>query len=126
MRPLQTLVINNQPSNASITSGPIDLRQIVCFSLQASATPGSASGTFQLQVSNTPCLQTFSRYDTTDNPAIWTNVGTALTFAQASVASSQLIPKMDSSYVALRVVFTDGSSGSNTSRITAALAALGV
>ncbi len=106
MRPLQTLLFNNQVSTADLTSSAIDFRQIVSFSVQASASTGAMAGTFQMQVSNTPCLQRFIDYGTSSNPVTWTNLGSPLTFAQASVASSQLLPKVDSSYVAMRLLFS--------------------
>lgn len=126
MRPLAQFEINNLPGNASFTSKPLDARQLVCFTLQASATIGSLAGTFQVQVSNTPVISTFINYDAVSNPAVWTNLGTALTFSQASAASSQIVPKTDLSNVAWRVVFTDSSSGTNTSKISAAISALGL
>lgn len=122
MRPLQTIIMNGLASNANQNSTIIDLRQIVCFSVQCIAGTGKCDGTFQLQVTNDPCLTTFQDYA----PVNWTNLGTALTFAQTSTASNQLIPKTDNSYVACRVVFTDGSGGTNTAPITAELAALGL
>jgi hypothetical protein len=126
MRPLQCQPILNQPANSNYTSAAIDARQLVCFSLQAYAGAGSCAGTFQVQVSNTPCLQRFVDYGNSANPVIWTNLGTPLTFSQSSTASSQLITKTDLSYVAVRVVFTDSSGGTNTSNITANLEALGL
>ncbi len=105
MRPLQDIILAPIASSSNRTSKTIDLRQIVCFSVQANAGTGAAAGTVQLQISNTPCLQTFQNYDTSSNPATWVNLGNPLTFAQASVASSQLIAKQDNSYVALRAIW---------------------
>jgi hypothetical protein len=121
MRPLQ-LVAFSQPGNASYTSAPIDLRQIVAFSLQALTTLGSLAGSIQIQISNTPCLQKFLDYSEM-NPT-WTNLGSPLTFTQGVAPSSQLITKQDSSYVAMRIVFTDSSSGANTASIQANVAGL--
>ena len=123
MRPLQYQPILNSASSATIKSSPIDTRQLFNFSLQALAGAGSCAGTFQVQVCNTPCLGQFSLYNPPD--AQWSNLGTALTFSQGSAASGQLISKTDLSYVAMRVVFTDTSSGSNTALITVSIGALG-
>lgn len=101
MRPLQDIILAPVISSSNRTSKIIDLRQIVSLSLQAVAGTGACSGTVQLQVSNDPCLTTFQNY----TPSNWSNLGSALTFAQTAVASNQLIPKLDSSYVALRAVW---------------------
>jgi hypothetical protein len=106
MRPLQCQPINNQASSSNITTSPIDFRQIVNFSAQLSASTGACAGTLQLQVSNTPCLQKFLDYGNSANPVTWTNLGSPLTFSQASTASSQLISKTDNAYVALRGVWS--------------------
>lgn len=123
MRPLQAQPILNAASNANLKSAPIDTRQLFCFSLQALAGSGSCAVTFQVQVCNTPCVVPFNTYNPPD--AQWTNLGTALTFSQGSTASNQLISKTDLSYIAMRVVFTDSSSGSNTALITVSIGALG-
>lgn len=126
MRPVSTVILQPTLASASVNSNIIDLRQIVNFSLQAIGGTGSLAGTIQLQISNTPCNQAaFSNYVTTNNP-VWTNLGTALTFNQSSTASSQIIGKQDSSYVALRAVFTDTSGGTNTATLTLNFFALGV
>lgn len=122
MKPLNQSIISNAVSNATLVSSNVDIRQAVNFSLQVSASTGSLAGTFQVQISNTPCLNIFRDFGQSNNPAIWTNLGTPLTFAQASTATSQVIPKTDIAHVALRVVFTDSSSGTNTSRMTVNLA----
>lgn len=126
MRPLQVQPILAKASNVNTTSSPIDFRQIVCFSVQALAAAGSCAGTFQIQVNNTPAVN--ADFTKLYNPptASWVNLGSPLTFAQASAASAQLIPKADSSYVAMRVIFTDTSGGANTSLITVSIAALGL
>jgi hypothetical protein len=124
MRPLQYQPFLNKVSNATAKSSPIDMRQIFNFSLQALAGTGSCAGTFQVQVCNTPCLSPFVNYNPPDSQ--WSNLGTALTFAQASTASNQLITKTDSCYVAMRIVFTDTSSGTNTALITVSIEALGM
>lgn len=124
MKPLQTLPLKSIASNVTTKSIPIDCRQLFNFSLQAQAAAGSCDGTFQIQVCNTPCLGAFNLYNPPD--VQWTNLGSSLTFSQASTASTQLAPKTDIAHVALRVVFTDSSTGTNTALITAALFALGV
>lgn len=124
MRPLQIQPFLNKASNASVTSSPIDARQLFNLSLIVVGNTGSLAGTFQLQVCNVPCLGTFDSYNP---PAVqWANLGSALTFAQSSTASNQLVTKIDLTYVAVRLVFTDTSSGANTSLMTASIEALGM
>lgn len=123
MRFVQTQpIIPGTASNASINSAPIDTRQQYSFSLQCSATTGTCAGTFQVQVSNDPVVGSFTNY----SPKNWTNLGIALTFAQSSTASNQIVQFTQLSYVAMRVVYTDSSSGTNTATITASIGALGV
>lgn len=122
MRPLATLLFSAQSSVSSATSSAVDIRQTVCFSLQVSGGAGNLAGTFQVQVSNTPCLGPFKDYSL-QNP-VWSNLGTALTFAQVTSATSQIIAKTDVSHVALRVVFTETST--NTALMTVALSTLGL
>lgn len=114
MRPLSSQPILNQSTSGNHTSSPVDMRQMVQFSLQAAGSAGTLAGTVQLQVSDTPCIGLFKAYDSSDNPAIWTNLGSALTFSQSNSASNQLISKTDSCYVALRVVFSSTNSQVNT------------
>ena len=126
MRPVQTIILPATLASASVNSNIIDLRQSVCFSLQAIGATGSLAGTVQLQISNTPCTQSsFSNYVSVNSP-VWTNLGTALTFNQSSTASSHIIAKQDSCYVAIRAVFTDTSGGTNTATLQLNLFALGV
>lgn len=101
MRPLQDIILAPIVSSSNRTSKTIDMRQIVNFSLQAVAGTGACAGTVQIQVTNDPCLGNFNIY----SPQNWTNLGSALTFAQSSTASNQLIPKTDNSYVALRALW---------------------
>ncbi len=105
MRPLQTQILTPIISSSDRTSTVVDMRQIVNFSLQAIAGTGACAGTVQMQVSNTPCTETFQNYESRDLPT-WNNLGSPLTFAQSAVASSQLIAKIDNSYVAFRAKFT--------------------
>lgn len=121
---LQSNPIKNLPASASFTSAPIDARQFYQFSLQMYGGSGSLAGTFQLQACNVPCVDVFNNY--APLTAQWTNIGTALTSTQTSVASSQMTPVLSSAYVALRVVFTDTSGGTNTAVMNAYLTALGV
>lgn len=113
--------MNGVASNVNQTSSVVDLRQIFAFSVQAVAGTGSCSGTFQVQVSNDPVIGPFQNFTFTN----WVNLGTALTFSQSSVSSNQLVPYQNSSFVAMRVVFTDSSSGTNTALISVELMALG-
>jgi len=95
---------------------------MVSFSLQAIAGIGSCAGTIQAQVSNDPCPGTFSSFV----PVNWSNLGSPLTFTQSSTASNQLLPKVDSSYTALRAIFTDSSGGTNTALISLQFSGLGL
>jgi hypothetical protein len=123
MGPLQDIIIKKVASSANVNSTVIDLRQAIALSFQAIAGTGSCAGTFQLQITNDPCLvPDFNNFV----PVNWTNLGTPLTFAQGSTASNQLFAKIDSAYCAMRVVFTDSSSGSNTSLITVQLSVLNI
>lgn len=121
MKPLQYIILDPIVASANKTSAIIDLRQLFSFSLQAVAGTGSCDGTVQVQVTNDPCLQYFANYV----PKNWVDLGNPLTFAQSSVASSQLIPTTNISYVAMRVIFTDTSSGMNTAKISLQLVAFG-
>jgi hypothetical protein len=123
MKQVQIILINQQ-ANATVISPAVDFRQQFAFSVQAIGGDGSLAGTVQVQVNNTPVLNGFTTY--APSAASWTNLGTALTFSQTSVTSSQLVPKTDSAYVAMRVVFTDSSSGTNTANLTVQLSAIGV
>jgi hypothetical protein len=124
MKQLQDLTVNAAAANASFNSNPIDVRQAFSFSAQAIGSAGSLSGTVQVQVSDTPVLDSFANYANA-NPT-WSDLGDALTFDQESEASSQLIPKTDLCYVALRFVYTDSSSGDNTADISIQVSTLGV
>lgn len=121
MRPLQCIVINHR-SNLTITSPAIDARNLLNFSLQACAGTGSCAGTIQVQFTNDLCEVAFSQFV----PVNWTNLGSALTFAQGSTASNQGIVKTDISHTAIRIVFTDSSSGSNTSTLVVNLHGQGI
>lgn len=123
MRPLQTQPFKKIISSASFKTNPQDLRQIFCIALQVFADTGACAGTFQIQICSVPCLGPFIDYKPADNQ--WTNLGSALTFAQASTASNQLISKIETCYVAMRIVFTDTSGGSNTSLVTGSVSGLG-
>lgn len=112
------------PASASITSKPIDARQFYSFSMQSYGSTGSLAGTVQMQACDVPCLDAFQNYAPLASQ--WVNIGTALTFSQSSTASSQMFPVTSSSYVALRVVFTDTSGGTNTSTLNCYLTALGI
>ncbi len=105
MRPIATQILAPIISSSDRVSSVIDARQLVNYSVQINAGTGACAGVMQMQVTNTPCTSTFNNYVTDCNPT-WVNLGVPITFAQAAVASSQLLPKTDNSYVALRAKFT--------------------
>jgi hypothetical protein len=128
MRSQSITLSSGQVANASANSTPIDVRQVFNISLQVISSAGSLAGTFQLQTSNLPYVGTVDGFNKTYAPTAvqWTNLGTALTFAQASAATSQVIAKTDISNVGVRLVYTDSSSGSNTATFSAYLNVQGI
>src|ERR1700761_2092447 len=128
MRSQSITLSSGQAGNASVNSKPIDCRQVLNISLQVVSSAGSLAGTFQLQICNVPYVGTVDGFNSTYSPpaAAWTNLGSALTFAQSSTATSMAVAKTDISNVAVRVVFTDSSTGSNTATFSTYLNVQGI
>src|SRR3954464_995634 len=102
--------INAHATSASFTSSPIEAVApsfMFKFSAIAKADHSSASGTLQLQGSNTP--------PNTAGTYTWVNVGSA---ASISSTTAVLIAAADVCYGRLRFVFTDSSSGASTALLT--------
>lgn len=100
-------------SSANITSSAIDLSQVFKLSAQIVAGTGTITGSLQLQVSN-DIIPTF--YAFAQAPIVnWSNLGSAVALSASGVS---LIAVQDVCYRSLRVVFTDGSTGTGTSRLT--------
>lgn len=111
-------LINNLVASASISSSPVDMNQVVKFSVQASVGTGTVNGSLQIQVSNDPCSIGNLYQDFT--PTNWSNLGSAVAIAASGVF---LIAQQDSCYRSLRAVFTDASGGTSTAKITVNLMA---
>lgn len=107
--------------NATITSGPIDMNQILKMSAQVIVGTGTASGSFQLQVSNdhSTGAQLFMNQTFTH----WSNLGAAITITGTS---STLIAEQDMCYKALRALYTDASGGTGTAHLTVQILCLGI
>lgn len=121
MRFLPNNIINSVVANATITSSPIDINQIIKMSAQVVVGSGTAGGSLQLQVSNdyTPAGAFFTNQVFTN----WSNLGSAVT---VTGAGATLIAQQDLCYRALRAIYTDTSTGTGTAKISVELVCLGI
>lgn len=121
MRFLPFSPINSIVTSANITSSAIDMSQIFKMSAQVIVGTGSSTGSLQLQVSNdhSTGAQQFNNQTFTN----WSNLGSAVS---VSGSGSTLIAQQDMCYKALRAIYTDGSSGTGTARITVQILCLGI
>lgn len=96
------------------------MNQIYKMSAQVIVGAGTASGSFQLQVSNdhSTGAQLFMNQTFTN----WSNLGASIPITGIS---STLIAEQDMCYKALRAVYTDTSGGTATAHLTVQILCLG-
>lgn len=115
MRFLNEIALDHVVLNADQISDAIDASYLLACSIQAVVSSGSASGTLKLQMSNDQPLS--------GSPTNWSDI----TNATVSVSGAGVIAILitDLAYQWIRVVYSDGSSGTATSSMTVHLAAKG-
>jgi len=107
MRAANDPLITNQILNASFNSQAISLNQIFGYAIQGVIT-GTPTGTVSLQASNDP---------NSISPTNWSTItGTSQSVAAAGTFFYNVA---DVEYTWMRLVYTDGSSGSSTAVMNA-------
>jgi hypothetical protein len=106
--------------NANTNSDPYNLQQIYGFSIQAVYT-GTPTGTIKLQASCDPATSYNSTTNVTgsNKPTNWTDI--ANSSQSLSAAGSYIWNIPDAMYSWVRLVYTDGSSGSSTAVLNATI-----
>lgn len=112
MKTNDLLIINAAVMNANLASTPVPLLDIYGFAIQAVYT-GTPTGTLKLQCSCDPFK---NNGITPPAPTNWTDVTDSST--SISSAGSYVWNVTGAFYNFVRVVYTDGSSGSSTAVLT--------
>lgn len=120
MRPFNEPIISNALMNANISSPGIPLAQTFGYAIQAVYT-GTPTGTLKLQASNDPLGDLTNP---NDQPTNWEDISNSS--QSISAAGSFLWNVTDVMYTWVRLVFTDGSGGTSTARLSANINGKGV
>ena len=114
MRSNNAVLVTNAVMNTTITSPAVQLDQIIGYAIQAVYT-GTPTGTFKLQASNDPVKLAYDVNPQT--PTNWTDIANS----SYSVSSAGIYTwnVTDVFYTFVRLVYTDGSSGTSTAVLNA-------
>lgn len=114
MRPIQTYAISAADASVDQVSAAIPAQFIVAISVHNTST-GLSTGTIKVQASN----DAPGPVDTNGKaaPASWVDIASQTVAITA--ASQTLIPKFDTAYTWLRIVYThnNGSAGTITAKV---------
>lgn len=119
MRNLDYKPLSAVALNANQASAAIDAQNLIRLSAQAIVAGGTSVGNLQIQVSNDKngAMNGFPFI-----PTNWSNLGAAVALAAGGIF---LIASQETCYRWVRVIFTDGSGGTNTGNVTVNLDAIG-
>lgn len=116
MRTFNNQVSTAVPLNASSNGVAIPLKNIFMFALAANIT-GTPTGTIKLQVSNDPeTNDTMPSANPQPTPTHWVDLANSSFSLSAAGETMWNVQYVGYNYV--RVVYTDGSSGSSTATMT--------
>lgn len=119
MRVYNTPIIEAAVMDENLTSAAYNVQQLYGVAIQAVWT-GTPAGTFKLQASADPATAYIESQNT---PTNWTDIANS-SYA-VSGAGSYMWNVFDIMYNYIRVVYTDGSSGTSTAVLTVVINAKG-
>ena len=114
MRTYNIQLASSNPLNTTFTSSPQQTYQMQGYSIQAVFT-GTPTGTFKLQASSDPFLNTSAF----QNPVNWSDI--PYSFYTVSAAGNFTWNVFEVQYNFVRLVYTDASGGTSDAILTSAI-----
>lgn len=121
MRTYNEIMVNAEDMDADITGPATELQNIYGYSIQAVYTGATCDGTIKLQCSVDPVR---NATPSPPQPATWTDIADS---SYTITSSGSYVWNVENvMYTWVRVVFTDGSGGTNDGTLTLRINAKGV